>query len=70
MSDPKLDMLSALANAGTSIVTENYVGAIDPVKRLLAMLVAYELPAIDAPALDPNDRAEVDEEVDAAITKP
>jgi len=69
MSDPKVDMLTEAANIGGAIVTGNYLGAIAPTKRLLAMLVAYEAPAINATSLDPGDRAEVDAEVDAEVTK-
>ncbi len=70
MSDPKVNMLMQAANVTTAIVTGNYAGAIDPAKKLLAMIEAYVTPPIDATALDPADRAAVDAEVDAEVTKP
>ncbi len=70
MSDPKVDMLTEAANVTAAIVTGNYVGAIDPAKKLVAMIDAYVTPPIDATALDPQDRAVVDAEIDAEITKP
>ncbi len=67
MSDPKIDMLTEAANVTAAIVTGNYVGAIDPAKKLVAMIEAYVTPPIDATALDPQDRAAVDAQVDAEI---
>jgi hypothetical protein len=70
MSDPKVDMLVQTANVGAAIVSGNYIGALDQGKKLLAMIEAYVVPPIDAPALDPGDRAAVDAEVDAEVPKP
>ncbi len=70
MSDPKIDMLTEAANVTAAIATGNYIGAIDPAKKLVAMIEAYVTPPIDATALDPVDRVAVDAEVDAEITKP
>jgi hypothetical protein len=70
MSDTKADMVSELGKVAIEITTGNYAGAVAPTRRLLAMLVAYELPPIDAPDLDPGDRAAVDADVDEAIKKP
>lgn len=70
MSDPKTDMLVQAANVGASIVTGNYVAALDQGKKLVAMIEAYIVPPINPHSLDPQDRAEVDAEVDAEITKP
>lgn len=69
MSDPKVDMLAQTANVGASIVTGNFTGAIDQTKKLLAMIEAYVVPPIEPASLDPKDRAEVDAEVDAEVSK-
>jgi len=69
MSDPKVDMLTEAANVTASIVTGNYTGALNAGKRLVAMIEAYIVPPIDPHSLDPVDRAEVDAEVDAEVSK-
>lgn len=69
MSDPKLDALTSAVNIAADIATGNYAGAIPQVVRL-GDLLALLAPAIDAPALDPGDRAAVDATVDAEVTKP
>lgn len=69
MSDPKADVLIQLANIGADVVTGNYARAVAQLPKL-GELLAVLAPAIDAPALDPGDRAAVDAEVDAEIGKP
>lgn len=69
MSDPKLDALTAAVNIAADITTGNYAGALPQVVKL-GELLAILAPPIDAPALDPGDRAAVDAEVDAEVTKP
>ncbi len=69
MSDPKTDVLIQIANIGASVVTGNYAAAVAGLPKL-GELLAVLAPAIDAPALDPGDRAAVDAEVDAEIKKP
>lgn len=67
MSDPKADFLAEAGNITVAVVTGNYAGVIEPAKRLIAMAEVYLVPPIDAPALDPADRAAVDAEVDAEV---
>ena len=69
MSDPKRDALTAAGNIAADIATGNYAGAVAQLPKLVELL-AVLAPAIDAPALDPGDRAAVDATVDAEITKP
>lgn len=69
MSDPKVDMLSEAANVTAAIVTGNYMGALDAGRRLVAMIEAYIVPPINPHSLDPQDRAEVDAEIDAEVSK-
>lgn len=69
MSDPKTDMLTQAANVTADIVTGNYIGALTEGKKLLAMIEAYVVPPIEAPSLDPVDRANVDVQVDADVSK-
>ncbi len=70
MSDPKVDILTASANVTIAIISGNYPAALVQAEKLAAMLEAYVTPPIDATALDPADRAAVDAEVDAEVTKP
>jgi hypothetical protein len=62
-------MLTQGANVTVDIVAGNYVGALEQAKKLVAMINAYIVPPIDAPSLDPVDRAAVDAEVDAGVSK-
>ena len=69
MSDPLTDFLLQLADVGAAAATGNYTALPAKIARLgeLGLVLA---PPIDAPALDPADRAAVDAEVDAEVTKP
>ncbi len=69
MSDPKLDMLSQGANVTVDIVSGNYMGALDQAKKLVAMIEAYVVPPINPHSLDPQDRADVDAQIDAEVSK-
>lgn len=69
MSDPKMDLLVQAATVTADIVSGNYVGAAPQAVKLAAMLEAYVVPPIDATALDPADRAAVDAQVDAEVSK-
>jgi len=69
MSNPTADMLTQGANVTVDIVSGNYVGALEQAKKLVAMIEAYVVPPIEAPSLDPKDRAEVDAQVDAEVSK-
>lgn len=69
MSDPKSDVLIQLANIGADVVTGNYAGAVAQLPKL-GELLAVLAPAIDASALDPDDRAAEDAKADAEISKP
>lgn len=68
MSDPKSDVLIQLANIGADVVTGNYAGAVAGLPKL-GELLAVLAPAIDAPALDPGDRAAEDAKADAEVGK-
>lgn len=63
----------ALVQQATKVVqdalTANAVAALPDALKLLAQLEAEFVPPIDAPSLDPTDRAEVDAEVDAEVSK-
>lgn len=70
MIDPKVEIATqALAVAG-DVAMGNYPAAIASGRKLVAMLEAFVVPPIEAPSLDPSDRAAVDAEVDAEIPKP
>lgn len=66
MSDPIADALLQLATVTSDVVTGNYPGAVAQLPRL-GELLALLVPPIDAPALDPTDRAAVDAAVDAEL---
>lgn len=66
MSDPKSDVLVQLANIGADVVTGSYAAAVAKLPKL-GELLAVLAPAIDAPALDPADRAAVDAQVDSEL---
>jgi hypothetical protein len=69
VSDPKSDALIQLANIGANVVTGNYPAAVAGLPKL-GELLAVLAPAVDAKDLDPGDRAAVDAEVDAEVSKP
>jgi hypothetical protein len=69
MSDPTGDILKQTAQVGVASVTMNWSLALTEAKKLVAMIEAYVVPPIEAPSLDPQDRAEVDAEVDAEVSK-
>ena len=65
----KLALVQQVAKVATDAATANEVGAASDALVLIAQLVAEFMPPIDAPALDPVDRAQVDAQVDAEVSK-
>ena len=66
-ADPKV-IIQQVAKIITDAMTANEVAALPDALTLLAQLELL-IPPIDAPALDPGDRAAVDVEVDAEVSK-
>ncbi len=69
MSDPRTDLLEAAAQVTADILTGNYVAAIQSAAKLGALLEVVAVPPIEPHSLDPQDRAEVDAQVDAEVSK-
>ena len=65
----KLALIQQTAKVVQDALTANAVAALPDAIRLLAQLEAEFVPPIDAPSLDPADRAAVDAEVDAEVSK-
>lgn len=72
MSDasPIADVLTQTAKVGSKALLADWIGALEESKKLVAMIEAYVVPPIEPTSLDPVDRAEVDADVDAEVTKP
>ena len=68
-ANPVTDVLTQTAKVGSKALLADWVGALEESKKLVAMIEAYVVPPIEPASLDPKDRAEVDEEVDAEVTK-
>ena len=65
----KLVIVQQIGKIARDAITANEVAAVGDIVKLAAQLEAEYMPPIDAPALDANDRAAVDAEVDAQVTK-
>lgn len=65
----KLAIVQQIGKIAQDALTANELGAVGDIVKLAAQLEAEFMPPIDAPALDPSDRAAVDAEVDAEVSK-
>jgi hypothetical protein len=65
----KLQLVQQTAKLVQDAITANEVAALPDAIVLLAQLEAEFVPPIDAPSLDPVDRANVDADVDAGVSK-
>jgi hypothetical protein len=65
----KLQLVQQVAKVATDAVTANEASAVNDALVLIAQFVVDFAPPIDAPALDPVDRANVDADVNAGVSK-
>jgi len=65
----KLAIVKQIGKIAQDAIAANEIGAVGDIVKLAAQLEAEFMPPIDAPALDPNDRAAIDAEVDAEVSK-
>jgi hypothetical protein len=64
-----LDLVQRVTKVVSDAVTSNVTAALPDALKLLALLEVEFAPPIDATSLDPVDRAAVDAEVDAGVSK-
>jgi hypothetical protein len=69
MTDPLKDIPMQLAKMLPLALSANYGQLALETAKLTAMVEAELVPPIDAPDLDPGDRAAVDAEIDAELKK-
>jgi len=65
----KLALIQQTAKVVQDAMAANAVAALPDALKLLAMLEAEFMPPIAAPALDANDRAVIDSEIDSELAK-